>query len=87
MRERNGLVMWFGGSPFRTTQTRYGLFGARRRAAIWHHPLPHIGVTLIEMLIVIAIIGILCRGVNQQPFGVDIARGLIPSLWELTDEY
>ena len=57
VRERNGLVMWFGGSPFRTTQTRYGLFGARRRAAIWHHPLPHIGVTLIEMLIVIAIIG------------------------------
>ena len=57
MRERNGLVMWFGGSPFRTTQTRYGLFGARRGAAIGHHPLVHIGVTLIEMLIVIAIIG------------------------------
>ncbi len=49
--------MWFGGSPFRTTQTRYGLFGARRRAAIGHHPLTHIGVTLIEMLIVIAIVG------------------------------
>lgn len=47
--------MWFGGSPFRTAQTRYGLFGARRRAAIGH--LAHIGVTLIEMLIVIAIIG------------------------------
>ena len=57
MRERNGLVMWFGGSLFRTTQTRYGLFGARRGAALWHHPLVHIGVTLIEMLIVIAIIG------------------------------
>ncbi len=57
MRERNGLVMWFGGSQFRTTQTRYGLFGARRRVAVWRHPLPHIGVTLIEMLIVIAIIG------------------------------
>ncbi len=49
--------MWFGGSPFRTAQTRYGLFGARRRAAIWHHPVARIGVTLIEMLIVIAIIG------------------------------
>ncbi len=57
VRERNGLVMWFGGSLFRTTQTRYGLFGARRGAALWHHPLVHIGVTLIEMLIVIAIIG------------------------------
>ncbi len=57
VRERNGLVMWFGGSPFRTTQTRHGIFGARPRAAHWHHPLRHIGVTLIEMLIVIAIIG------------------------------
>ncbi len=57
VRERNGLVMWFGGSPLRTTQMRYGLFRARRRAAIAHHPLPHLGVTLIEMLIVIAIIG------------------------------
>lgn len=49
--------MWFGGSPFRTAQTRYGLFGARRRGAIGHHRFAHIGVTLIEMLIVIAIIG------------------------------
>ncbi|MFB3113216.1 MAG: type II secretion system protein, partial [Gemmatimonadales bacterium] len=36
---------------------RYGVFGATRRAAIWHHPLARIGITLIEMLIVIAIIG------------------------------
>ncbi len=49
--------MWFGGSPFRTTQTRYGLFGVRRRAGFWHHPRAYIGVTLIEMMIVIAIIG------------------------------
>ncbi len=59
MRERNSLVMWFAGSPFRATEARYGLFGARRRAAIWHHPIPHIGFTMIEMLIVIAIIGTL----------------------------
>ena len=49
--------MWFGGSPCRTAQTRYGLFCARRRGAIGHNPLARIGVTLIEMLIVIAIIG------------------------------
>ncbi len=57
VRERNGLVMWLGGSPFRTSETRYGLFGTRPREALWNRPIPRIGFTMIEMLIVLAIIG------------------------------
>ena len=49
--------MWFGGSPFKTTEPRYGVFGTRPREPLWNRPIPHIGFTMIEMLIVLAIIG------------------------------